>query len=156
MKKVTVLALSLILVISVSIAADKDIAAVELVKTLISKSTSENGYINALRFFQYTATTEKNNPSSYILSKWGKEALKESGLNVSDRGKYISTLSDRSGVRIEKLWKANRDELFKLFPEKFYDEILKEEVETLIEFRNNPEYDSMMKKMNKKTEETRS
>jgi len=104
-----------------------------------------------LRFFQYTATTEKNNSYSYVLSKWGKDALKESGLNVSDKGKYIPVLSNRSGARIEKLWKANKEELFKLFPAAAYEDILKSEVNSLIEFRGNPEYGSMMKKMKVKS-----
>lgn len=149
MKKIAIVSVSL-LIISIASASDKNIGAIDFIKILISKSASENGYINALRFFQYTATTEKNNPSSYILSKWGKDALKESGLEVSDRGKYLPVLSDRSGIRIEKLWMANKEEIFKLFPASAYDDLLKTEIDTLIEFRGSSEYSSMMKKMKAK------
>ena len=150
MKRSLIILMSFIIMIS-AFAADKDTAAVVFVKTLINKANTENGYTDALRYFQYSATTEKNNPSSYILSKWGNGALKESGLKISDKGKFIPILSVRSGTRIEKLWKANKDVLFALLKKESYEGILKYEVDGLIEFRNNPEYNSMMKKMKAKS-----
>ncbi len=153
MKKYLILGVSLLIAISIAAAAaaDKDEAAVDFVKTLISKATLENGSINALRFFQYTATPEKGNPSSYILSKWGKEIIEESGLKVTDKGKFIPVLSKRSGARIEKLWKENKEELLKLFPVEAYESILQSEVDSLLEFRDAPEFAGMLKKMKVKS-----
>jgi hypothetical protein len=141
----------LVIIISSVVAAEKEDAGLLFVKTLIEKSRSENGYVNALRYFQYTATTAKNNPSSYVLSKWGKEAMDESGLKPADKGKYLSILSNRKGARIEKLWKENKDELLNLFSAALYNEILKYEVDSLIEFRTSPEFAGMMKKMKAKS-----
>jgi hypothetical protein len=151
MKRSLVIISCLVIIISSVVAAEKEDAGLFFVKTLIEKSKSENGYIHALRYFQYTATTAKNNPSSYVLSKWGKEAMDESGLKPSDKGKYISVLSSRKSARIEKLWKDNKDELLSLFPASAYNEILKYEVDSLIEFRSSPEYAGMMKKMKAKS-----
>ncbi|HNX23778.1 MAG TPA: hypothetical protein PKG60_06990 [Spirochaetota bacterium] len=147
MKKTLVLITGFLIIISAALAADKDTSAVDFVKTLINKAAAENGYTNALRFFQYTATTEKNNPYSYVLSKWGKDALNESGLQISDKGKYIPVLSNRSGTRIGKLWNENKEELFKLLSAQTYDNLLKSEVDSLIAFRSSPDYNSLMKKM---------
>ncbi len=151
MKKFLVLISLFIISISAAVTADKDAAAVDFVKTLISKASGENGYTNALRYFQYTATAEKKNPYSYILSKWGKEALSESGLQPADKGKNIPVLSNRSGVRIDKLWEANIEELFKMFPAEAYESILKYEIDQLIEFRNRPDFSNLMKKMKAKS-----
>jgi len=151
MKKFLVLIALFIITFSAAVTVDKDAAAVEFVKILISKTGGENGYTNALRFFQYTATTEKNNPYSYILSKWGKEALAESGLQPADKGKNIPVLSNRSGARIDKLWKANKEELFKLFPAEAYESMLKYEVDLLIEFRSRADFGTLMKKMKTKS-----
>jgi hypothetical protein len=141
----------LVIIISSVVAAEKEDAGLLFVKTLIEKAKSENGYIHALRYFQYTATTEKNNPSSYVLSKWGKDAADESELKPSDKGKFISILSNRKGDRIEKLWKENKDELLSLFPASAYNEILKYEVDSLIEFRSSSQYAGMMKKLKAKS-----
>jgi len=151
MKNIPVLISVFLIMISSVIAADKDQDAVGFVKALIGKAGAEKGYTGALRFFQYTATKEKSNPSSYILSKWGKDELEASGLKLSDKGKYIPVLSNRSGARIEKLWEQNKEELFKLLPPAAYDAVLKEEVDSLVEFRSAPEFDGMMKKMKAKS-----
>jgi hypothetical protein len=151
MKKSLGLIIVFFIVISSAMAVDKDVAVVEFIKTLIIKANAENGYTNALRFFQYTATTDKNNPYSYVLSKWGKDAVAESGLNPSDKGKFIPVLSNRSGVRVDRLWKENKEELFKLLTDEAYDAILKNEIDSLIEFRSSPEFSGMMKKLKAKS-----
>lgn len=151
MKKVLVLISLFLITMSAAVTVDKDAAAVDFVRTLINKANGENGYTNALRYFQFTATTEKNNPYSYVLSKWGKTAVEESGLEAADKGKNIPVLSNRSGVRIDKLWKANKEELYRLFPSRVYNELLKNEVDSLIEFRNSPDYHGLMKKMKSKS-----
>jgi len=151
-KRSLILTISFLIMMPFAIfAADKDSLALEFVKTLIAKANTENGYTNAIRYFQYTATKEKSNPSSYILSKWGKESLSESGLKAADKGKFIPVLSNRSGARIEKLWNENKGEIFKLFSAEAYGEILKHEVDSLIEFRSAPEYNGLMKKMKAKS-----
>jgi hypothetical protein len=151
MKRSSGLIIIFIIVVTSAIAGSKDEDAVMFVKTLISKANAENGYTNALRFFQYSATTEKNNPYSYVLSKWGKDAVMESGLNPSDKGKLLPILSNRSGARIDRLWKENKDELFKLFTAEAYNSILKNEIESLIEFRSSPEFAGLMKKLKAKS-----
>lgn len=151
MKKSLVIIANLLFIISTVFAATKDDSALQFVKTLIEKTKTENGYTHALRYFQYTATTSKNNPLSYVLSKWGKEALDGSGIEVSEKGKYISVLSNRRSDRIDKLWKKNKEELLNLLPAAVYNEILKDEVESLISFRNSPEYAVLIKKLKKKS-----
>ncbi len=151
MKKCLVIISGFVIIISSVFAAEKEDAGLQFVKLLIGKASLENGYTHALRYFQYTATTAKNNPSSYVLSKWGKDAFDESGLEQSDKGKFISILSNRNGARIEKLWKENKEELLNLFPAAVYNEILKYEVDSLIEFRSSPEYVGMMKKLKAKS-----
>lgn len=151
MKRCLALISGLVIVMSSVSAIEKEDAGLQFVKTLIEKAGSENGYINALRYFQYTATTAKNNPSSYVLSKWGKDAVDESGLKPSDKGKFISVLSNRKGARIEKLWKENKDELLGLYPASLYNEMMKYEVDSLLEFRSRPDYSVLMKKMKAKS-----
>lgn len=147
MKKNLFIPVIIIMIISAVSAADRDSEAMDFVKTLISKTQGENGYTYALRFFQYTSTTAKNNPYSFVLSSWGKDAVAESGLQITDKGKFIPALADRSGSRIEKLWKANKDELFLLFPGVAYNKILKDYVDRLIEFRTRPDFNAMLKKL---------
>jgi len=151
MKRNLFLMISLLMLISAAAAVDKDTVALDFVKALVSKASAENGYINALRFFQYTSTAEKNNPYSYVLSKYGKDAVGESGLTPADKGKFIPALSNRSGKRIDKLWKENSEELFKLFSLEAYNGLLKSEVDSLIEFHNAPDYEKMIKKMKAKS-----
>lgn len=150
MKKILIIITCFLSVIPAVTAADKNAAAIEFIKTLIGKANAENGYVQALRYFQFTATAAKSNPSSYVLSKWGKEVFGESGLKEEDRGRFMPVLSDRSGARIEKLWKENKEDLYALFPAASYDAVLKDEVNSLIEFRSAPEFDGMMKKMKAK------
>ncbi len=151
MKKSLFLMFSVVIIISAASAVDKNDSALQFVKTLIEKVQTEDGYTNALRYFQYTATTAKNNPSSYVLSKWGREAVLQSGLSETDKGKFIPALSNRSSARIEKLWNENKEELYKLFPASAYNDILKDEVDSLIEFRSSADYAVMMKKMKAKS-----
>lgn len=151
MKKSLALSLFFFIIISASAASDRDSDALDFIKTLISKAQGDNGYTNALRFFQFTSTTEKNNPYSYVLSSWGKDAIKESGLEPNDKGKYIQSLADRSGARIARLWKANREELYLLFPDVAYKKLLKDTIDRLIEFRTRPEFNAMLKKLKVKS-----
>lgn len=149
MKKI-IFFITVIISVALYAASDKEKMAVEYVKTLIEKSKGANGYIDALRYFQYTSTTAKNNPSSYVLSKYGESAQKESGLDKSLSGKYIPVLKSRTGSRIEKLWKQNREELMNLLPASAYDSVLKSEVDSLVKFRTDSGYAALMKKMKKK------
>lgn len=150
MKK-TFFALSVAALIYVSIfAATKDDEAVDFVKTLLIKSLKADvGGIDALRYYQFTATTAKNNPSAYVLSAYGKSALQESGLVQSDKGRMLIILSDRSGSRIKKLWDANKEELFSMFPEEKYNELIKSEVDSLVKFHDSPEYSKFILKIKK-------
>ena len=147
MKRNIIFSAIFFIIISAAVAGDKDSEALDFIKTLISKAQEDNGSTNALRFFQYTSTTVKNNPYSYVLSTWGKEAVKESGLQPADKGKYIPALANRSGSRIEKLWKANKEELYLLFPAVVYDKVLKNYIDRLIEFRTRPDFNTMLKKL---------
>ena len=147
MKKSLVIILGIVLTLSAASAVDRDSEALDFVKALIGKAQDENGYTKALRLFQYTSTTAKNNPYSYVLSSWGKDAVKEAGLELSDKGKYIPALANRSGARITKLWEKNRDDLFLLFPSVAYEKILKDQVDRLIEFRTRPDFNTMLKKL---------
>ena len=129
-------------------ASSKDDSAVAFVKTLIQKSLNgESGYLDALRYFQYTSTTLKNNPYSYVLSPYGKSALKESGIQTSDKGIMLSALKDRSGKRIRALWEANKAELLKMFPAPGYNKILKSEVDSLVTFHDSPDYNKLMSRL---------
>jgi hypothetical protein len=129
----------------------KDKNAVDFVKKLISiASEGEMGYLNALRYFQYTSTSAKNNPSSYILSSYGKDSLKESGIKASEKGKMIPVLKDRSGKRIKLLWEANKNELLKLLPVERYNSMLKNDIDSFIAFHDSPEYKELMAKLKKK------
>ncbi len=150
MKKILVIISGLLIIALTVTAAGTDQNAAGFVKTLAGKAAGADGYVMSLRFFQYTATTAKNNPSSFILSKWGSEALEASGLKPSDKGRFIPVLANRSGARIEKLWKENKEELFRIFPASAYDAVLKEEVNSLIEYRSAPEFNGLMKKMKAK------
>ena len=98
----TLFIITVIIFSAALLAAPKDKEAVDFIKDLIKKSSNgEQGYLNSLRYFQYTATTAKNNPSSYVLSPYGKTSLNESGIDISDNGKMIQVLKDRKGKRIQ-------------------------------------------------------
>ncbi len=144
-------ALAFAALISFSVfAVTKDDEAVDFVKTLISKSIkADRGGIDALRYFQFTATTAKDNPSSFVLSPYGGTAAQESGLTKSDKGRMLANLRDRSGKRIKKLWDANKEELLEMFPAEIYNELLKSEVNSLIKFHDSPEYKKYMLKIKK-------
>jgi len=133
------------------LAVPNDKAAVDFIKTLLKTASSgEQGYLNALRYFQYTSTTLKNNPSSFILSSYGKTALKESGINASDKGKMIPVLKDRSGKRVKTLWNENKVEFLKMFSAEKYNAFLKSDVDSYIEFHDSSEYKDLMSKLKKK------
>lgn len=126
-------------------ASSNDKAAVNFIRTLIKISgKADNGYLDALRYFQYTATTYKSNPSSYVLSPYGKSALKESGIKPKDKGKMIPVVKDRSASRITKLWSENKSGLLKLLTLSQYNRILKREVDSLIKFHDLPQYQEFM------------
>jgi len=129
------------------LAAPQDKKAVDFIKDLIKRSSNgEQGYLNALRYFQYTTTTAKNNPSSFILSTYGKTSLNESGIDVSDKGKMIPVLKDRTGKRIQKLWSENKEEILNMFSIEKYNAFLKSDIDSYIEFHDSPEYTKLMKK----------
>ena len=148
MKKIFLIT-GIALVISIALSADSnDKAAVDFVKNLAKiAADNDNGYLNALRYFQYTATTAKNNPSSFILSTYGSSALKESGINASNKGKMIPLLKDRSGKRIKSLWDSNKNELLQIFPAESYNAILKNDVDSYIQFHDSPQFDKLMSKL---------
>ena len=152
MKHITgIITLTLIITTSLLLAGSKDKNAVDFIKKLIQISEAgDMGYLNALRYFQYTATTAKNNPSSFILSSYGKNSLKESGIKVSEKGIMIPVLKDRSGIRIKALWDTNKNELLKMFTAERYNAILKNDVDSYIEFHDSPEYKELMAKLKKK------
>jgi len=133
------------------LAVPNDKSAVDFVKKIINLAVNgEQGYLNALRYFQYTATTAKNNPSSYILSPYGKSALAESGISVSDKGKMIPVLKNRSGKRITALWNENKNELLSMFTVEQYNAFLKSDVDSFIEFHDSHDYKKLMQKLKKK------
>jgi hypothetical protein len=83
MKRVMSIIITFFILYAAILAVPNDKSAVDFVKKIINLAVNgEQGYLNALRYFQYTATTAKNNPSSYILSPNGKSALAESGISV--------------------------------------------------------------------------
>jgi hypothetical protein len=133
------------------LAVPNDKSAVDFVKKIINLAVNgEQGYLNALRYFQYTATTAKNNPSSYILSPYGKSALAESGISVSDKGKMIPVLKNRSGKRITALWNENKNELLSMFTVEQYNAFLKSDVDSIIEFHDSHDYKKLKQKLKKK------
>ncbi|HOP62608.1 MAG TPA: hypothetical protein PK358_05050 [Spirochaetota bacterium] len=130
------------------LAVSVDEMAVDFVKTLIKKSLKgDNGSLDALRYFQYTATTAEKNPSSFVLSVYGRMALNESGIKESDKEKMISVLEDRSSERIKKLWDRNKNELLKMFPVEKYNQILKHQIDSLIKCHESSEYTELIKKI---------
>jgi len=143
--------IAVIIITTSLLAAPKDKNAIDFIKDLIKISLNgDQGYLNGLRYFQYTATTAKNNPSSFILSPYGRTSLNESGIDVSDKGKMIPVLKDRSGKRIKKLWSENKDELLNMFPVEKYNTFLKSDVDSFIKFHDSPDYKKLMSRLKKK------
>ncbi|OQA63298.1 MAG: hypothetical protein BWY38_03200 [Ignavibacteria bacterium ADurb.Bin266] len=151
MKRVMSIIITFFILSAAILAVPNDKSAVDFVKKIINLAVNgEQGYLNALRYFQYTATTAKNNPSSYILSPYGKSALAESGISVSDKGKMIPVLKNRSGKRITALWNENKNELLSMFTVEQYNAFLKSDVDSFIEFHDSHDYKKLMQKLKKK------
>ncbi len=129
--------------------ANKDKIAIELVENLIGKSKTDNGYLNMIRYFQYTSTTAKNNPYSYVLSSNGANALTKSGIKNSDKGKFIDAVKNRSGARLLQLWKENKKEIFNAFSKENYDATISSYVDSLIEFHDSADYAKKIKALKK-------
>ena len=98
----------MILISAVLFSADKDQQVMEFVKNIIAKTNLEYGATAALRYYQYTATTAKDNPYSYVLQADNDGVLGEAQMTKADKGRYLAVLKDRSGARITRFWTANR------------------------------------------------
>ncbi len=152
MKKILYFMSGIMLVLSIALfAADKNQMAVEFIKKALERSKTEYGLTNALRYFQYTTTTEKNNPYSFILSSYGAEALAESKIEKSEKGKYIEALKDRSGARIKKLWTANKKELLAMLTREQYDNNFGYYVDSLITYHDSKNYKNQIAALKKKS-----
>jgi len=141
----------LILISAVIYSADRDQLAMEFIKNCIEKAKLEYGYTHALRYFQYTATTEKNNPWSYVLSSYGEDALADSKIEKAEKGKYISVLKDRSAKRIKKIWQANKEDIFNAVPADIYNNTIGFQIGSYIEFYESGSYKRKIKAMMKKS-----
>lgn len=152
MKKITGAASGIIILVSaVLYSADKDVQAMEFVKNIIAKTKLEYGFTAALRYYQYTATTAKENPYSYVLEADSEDVLGEAQMTKADKGKYIAVLKDRSGVRISKLWKANKKEIFTLLSKEQYDKTIGYYVKNLITFHDSKDYKKNINALKKKS-----
>jgi hypothetical protein len=123
---------------------------------IFAKSTDDEAVITALKFFlskqddgvymvrafQYTVTTEKNNPGCYLVGNLpaAASALAEAGLTKKDKSRYVATFADRDGARVQRLWCAFGNELLALLPKAKYDELLKWSVDEAITYRESARY----------------
>ncbi len=131
--------------------ADKNQEAVEFIKNCLERSKMEYGYTAALRYFQYTATTSKNNPYSYVLESNDDNVLAEANLTKADRGRYLAVLRDRSGPRIAKLWKENKQELLAMISKETYNGHYASKVNSLIAYRESKGYRAKINALKKKS-----
>ena len=150
-KKISIISGLIIIMSGLLYSADKDQQAMEFIKSCIEKANTQNAYLNVLRYFQYTATTEKNNPWSYILSSYGAEALAESGIDRAEKGKYITVLQDRSAKRIKKLWDAGKKDIFAGISTELYTATIGSLVESCIDFHDSKVYRKQINAMKKKS-----
>jgi len=113
----SVMAFALMMLVTVLYAADADYYAGELVKKIGENTNSENGFIKAIRYYQFTASKEKENFSAYLFNKenlGAADALKDLGLKGRDKGEFLFAVRDRSASRLIRLWKSNRSSIFKI------------------------------------------
>lgn len=150
-KKLTVFSFSIILITAVLYSADKDQQVMEFAKNIIAKAKLEYGYTAVLRYYQYTATTAKDNPYSHVLQSDREDVLGEAQMTKADKGKYLAILKDRSGKRITKLWKANKKEIFSLLAKKQYDDTVGDYVSSLIAFHDSKGYKTKIAALKKKS-----
>lgn len=150
-KKISLITGLFIIMSAVLYSADKNQDAVQFVKNCLERLKMQYGYTAALRYFQYTATTSKDNPYSYVLEANDDSVLAEANLTKADKGKYLAVLKDRSGVRIAKLWKENKKELLAMVSKEFYDSNFAGEVNNLIAFRESKGYKTKINALKKKS-----
>lgn len=150
-KKISVITGLFIIMSVVLYSADKNQDAVQFVKNCLERLKMEYGYTAALRYFQYTATTSKDNPYSYVLQADDDSVLTEANLAKEDKGKYLAALKDRSGVRIAKLWKANKKDLLAMVSKEVYDNSFGHQVSSLIAFRESKGYKTKINALKKKS-----
>lgn len=152
MKKRISIITGLVIIMSAFLySADKNQEAVEFAKNCLERLKLEYGYTAALRYFQYTATTAKENPYSYVLQAESEGVLAEASLTKEDKGKYIDVLKDRSGARITKLWKENKQDLFAMVSREVYVNNFAGEINSLIAFRESKRYKPMINSLRKKS-----
>ncbi|HPS58544.1 MAG TPA: hypothetical protein PK514_10610 [Spirochaetota bacterium] len=152
MKKITGIITGIVILLSaVLYSADKNQQAVEFVKNCLERFKLQYGYTAAIRYFQYTSTTAKDNPYSYVLESESDEVLAEANLTNADKGKYIDVLKDRSGVRISRLWKENKNDLFTMVSKESYDNNFAYQVNSLIAFRESKGYNTRLNALRKKS-----
>lgn len=149
MKKAAFFLLATLAGATVLFAATPDKEAVNFAMQLAASSThAEYGERNALRFFQYTTTTLKDNEGSHVLND--EKAAREAKLTPKDKGRYIAALRDRSGPRVARLWNQNKGTLLVLVPKARYKELAADRVNELLSFRTKPEYPRLLAAMKKK------
>ncbi len=93
-----------------------------------------------VRAYQYSVTTEKNNPQCYLLTDKGGELAKEAGLTKKDKGRFAAAFADRDGARVQRLWDAFGKELLALLSKAKYNETLKWSVDGAVAYRASQRY----------------
>ena len=152
MKKTTGIITGVVILLSaVLYSADNNQQAVEFVKNCLERFKLQYGYTAAIRYFQYTSTTAKDNPYSYVLGSESDEVLAEADLTKADKGKYIAVLKDRSGVRITRLWKENKNDLYAMVSKEAYDSNFAYQVNSLVAFRESKGYKTRINALKKKS-----
>ena len=148
--RITAIIISIIICSAISYAADYDKASLELIKKLFEQSSGEGGLIKAGRFFQFTATKEKDNFLAYFFNSENTgidEKLKELGLKKSDKGRYLPAIKDRSPARVMKLWKNNRVLIMSLIESSPLKKDIADRVSGLISFHDSYSYAAAIAKM---------
>ncbi len=149
-KKLALISGLLLATVATLLAATADELALTFVRTVIQKSGhAERGSLDALRYFQFTATTPENNPNSYVLTS--KDAQTESGFMATDKSVYVSALKDRSSARILRLWQGNKKALLSSVPKSRYVAMAKDEIDGLLAFRASAGYSKAIAAMRKKS-----
>lgn len=150
-KRISIITGLLIIMSAVLHSADKNQEAVVFVKNCLERLKMQYGYTAALRYFQYTATTAKDNPYSYVLQAESDSVLAEANLTKEDKGRYLAVLKDRSGARIAKLWKENKQDIFAMVSKEVYNNNFAGEINSLVSFRESKRYKPMINALRKKS-----
>ena len=112
------------------------------------------GVVSAIRFYQFTATTENQNPyahwfqekderkniNRYKIDEFNNDLVADIGVNSNDKGSYVKATSLRTGQRIKQFWYNHKTSIYNVIDNIECKDTILSYVDWLIAIHDHPSY----------------